>query len=56
MTKFTPTSAMTLDEIKARISLLSDEIDANEEETWGMLDEINRLYAEIDAKENNVLV
>lgn len=33
----------------ARISLLSDEIDANEEENRFMLKEINELYAKIDA-------
>lgn len=33
----------------ARISLLSDEIDANEEENRSMLKEIHELYAKIDA-------
>lgn len=33
----------------ARIGLLSDEIDANEEENREMLKEIHELYAKIDA-------
>jgi hypothetical protein len=41
---------MTVEQMKARISLLSDEIDANEEENRFMQDEIDKLYAKIDAQ------
>lgn len=37
-----------------RISLLSNEIDANEEENRAMTDEINGLYKAIDAPDDGV--
>lgn len=37
------------EEMLARISLLSDEIDANEEENQMYQDEIDKLYAKIDS-------
>lgn len=40
---------MTKEQMEARISVLSDEIDANEEENRAMNDEIERLYKQIDA-------
>ncbi len=40
---------MTKEQMEARISLLSDEIDANEEENRAMNDEIESLYKRIDA-------
>ena len=40
---------MTKQEMKDRISLLGGEIDANEEENRVMQEEINSLYAKIDA-------
>ncbi|WP_157643312.1 hypothetical protein [Burkholderia ubonensis] len=40
---------MTKEQMLARISLLSDEIDANEEENREMQTEIDGLYARIDA-------
>ncbi len=39
---------MTKDEMLARISELSDEIDANEQENMLMQDEINDLYKALD--------
>lgn len=41
--------SMTKEQMKARISVLSDEIDANEEENRVMLQEIQDLYERIDA-------
>lgn len=40
----------TKDEMLARISLLSAEMDANDEENMAMQAEIDELYAKIDAK------
>lgn len=40
---------MTKQEMKDRIELLASEIDANEEENRVMQEEINNLYAKIDA-------
>lgn len=40
---------MTKEEMLARINLLSDEIDANEEENRAMQAEIDSLYARIDS-------
>ncbi|WP_302053026.1 hypothetical protein [Burkholderia gladioli] len=40
---------MTKEQILARISLLSDEMDANEEENRTMQAEIDSLYARVDA-------
>lgn len=40
---------MTKDEVLARISVLSDEMDANEEENRTMQAEIDDLYARLDA-------
>jgi len=42
-------AAATKEEMQARVNLLSQEIDANEEENRMMQDEINDLYAKIDA-------
>lgn len=42
---------MNKEEAKARIELLSDEMDANDEENRLMQDEINKLYKLIDAGE-----
>jgi chaperonin cofactor prefoldin len=39
----------TKEEMEARISLLSDEMDANDEENRAMQAEIDALYAKIDA-------
>lgn len=44
-----PTSQMTKEEILARVRMLSDEMDANDEENRQMQDEINSLYARLDA-------
>lgn len=41
--------SMTKEQILARISLLSDEMDANEEENRTMQAEIDSLYARVDA-------
>lgn len=41
-------SEMTVDKMKSRIALLSNEIDANEEENKFMQIEIDSLYAQID--------
>lgn len=40
---------VTKEEMEARISLLSDEVDANDEENRAMQAEIDALYAKIDA-------
>lgn len=40
---------MTKEQMEARISVLSDEIDANEEENRMMQSEIDELYKRIDA-------
>jgi hypothetical protein len=40
----------TIEQMEARISLLSDEIDANEDENRMMQQEIDDLYARIDAR------
>lgn len=42
---------MTKDEALARIDLLSEEMDANEEENRMMQDEIDKLYKKIDTEE-----
>lgn len=42
---------MTKEEMEARIKMLSDEMDANEEENRDMQQEINKLYAEIDKRD-----
>lgn len=42
---------MTKQEMLDKIKWLSDEIDANEEESRAMQDEINALYAKLDAGE-----
>lgn len=39
---------MSIEQMEARISLLSDEIDHNEEENRFMLAEIHELYNKID--------
>lgn len=41
---------MTKEEMLSRISELSDEIDANEQENMLMQDEINTLYKALDQK------
>ena len=41
---------MTAEQMHARIKLLSDEIDANEEENRMYQEEIDSLYAKIDGK------
>ncbi|MBN3744810.1 hypothetical protein G3N96_05085 [Burkholderia sp. Se-20373] len=41
--------SMTQEQILARISVLSDEMDANEEENRTMQAEIDGLYARLDA-------
>ena len=41
---------MTVEQMHARISLLSDEINANEEENRMCQEEITALYAKIDAR------
>lgn len=41
--------SMTKDEMLARISVLSDEMDANDEENRTMQAEIDDLYARLDA-------
>lgn len=41
--------SMTKEQMQDRINLLSDEIDANEEENRTMQAEIDSLYARIDA-------
>lgn len=42
---------MTREEIEARISLLSNEIDCNEEENRMMQEEIDQLYEKLDELE-----
>jgi len=42
-------SDMTKDQMLSKISQLSDEIDANEDENRAMQEQINQLYARIDA-------
>ncbi|HDR9034270.1 TPA: hypothetical protein QDB07_001739 [Burkholderia vietnamiensis] len=41
--------SMTKEQVLARISVLSDEMDANEEENRTMQAEIDGLYARLDA-------
>lgn len=43
------TGEMTKEQMKTRINLLSDEMDANEEENRAMQAEIDSLYERIDA-------
>lgn len=45
----TVAETMTKEQMEARISLLSDEVVANEEENRAMNDEIEDLYKRIDA-------
>jgi len=45
----TPEAVMTEAEMLARIKLLSNEMDANDEENREMQSEITSLYAKIDA-------
>ncbi|MCP1515580.1 hypothetical protein [Pseudomonas rhodesiae] len=42
-------SDMTKDQMLSKISQLSDEIDANEDENRAMQEQIDQLYARIDA-------
>ncbi|WP_440093483.1 hypothetical protein ACTACL_06575 [Pseudomonas syringae] len=42
-------SDMTKEQMLSKISQLSDEIDANEEENRAMQEQINQLYVRIDA-------
>ena len=44
---------MTKEEMLARIALLSDEMDCNDEENRAMQSEIDRLYQKIDADKSN---
>lgn len=46
-----PVPPPTVESMRERINLLSDEIDANEEENRLMQDEIDGLYEEIDKLE-----
>ncbi len=41
---------MSIDDMRQRIEILSDEIDANEEENRAMQEEIARLYKQIDER------
>lgn len=47
--KSTDFSGVTVEDAERRISLLSDEIDANEQENRDMQDEIDALYTHIDS-------
>ncbi|HAT2714709.1 TPA: hypothetical protein I8303_003490 [Aeromonas hydrophila] len=45
---------MTKEQMLARISVLSEEIDANEEENMAMQAEIDTLYKELDREHQTV--
>jgi chaperonin cofactor prefoldin len=42
-------NTQTKEEIQARIDVLSDEMDANEEENRAMQEELNGLYKQLDS-------